>query len=531
MRYSYPILLILFILWMCIGIFPLECYETDGQEIILGCDIMYNEGWKLPPVYSYAYWMQPLCTILIVGIKHIIPVLTCEQIYCLLTVIASLFFLFGSISFARHITKASKTRILIAAMLLPEMYAIAMYPNTAIPAAACFVWALVFLTKKRYWQAAVLMCIAVLFRLDIVMVFPVILPLLWYEGKTFLRSFGISAIYGVIVVVASFFLFWIVGAQLLHTMDEYDLKNGLVFTQIALSVLGYYSLAYLILLPIGLCIIAANKQWKLILMIILPILLSHYFTMGSASKHFLYNSPFVIIAGVYALSWLEDLLKEKPVLKWACFVLVLLFMTVSIRKQNLNMPWLKENPLHQVGIATPIYQTQRASSEYTIGIGAGYQIITADENMLLTGHLFYSWYIHSIKNIIGDWRRQQLEVLQNAPTSNILAFEWGTLSPVAFELVKQQKQFHQIENMPEEYMFTISDSKQDLHFWRVPMYEDITDCQKILTDVDSLSKKFLKGDLYLVAGSNHYSTSHLMDDMVKMGKAEKKAETVYRMNR
>ena len=42
-RNTYPVLLVLFILWMCIGIFPLRCYETDGQEIILGCDIMYRD--------------------------------------------------------------------------------------------------------------------------------------------------------------------------------------------------------------------------------------------------------------------------------------------------------------------------------------------------------------------------------------------------------------------------------------------------------------------------------------------------------
>ena len=64
---TYPVLLTLFILWMCVGIFPLQCYETDGQEIILGCDIMYREGWSLPPVYSYAYRMQPLTTILVVA--------------------------------------------------------------------------------------------------------------------------------------------------------------------------------------------------------------------------------------------------------------------------------------------------------------------------------------------------------------------------------------------------------------------------------------------------------------------------------
>ena len=105
-EYSYQIILALFVLWMCIGIFPLQCYETDGQEIILGCDVMYRDGWTLPPVYSYEYRMQPLIMIVVVCLKHLMPFFTCEEIYCVLTVIAGLAFLLGSLSLARHITGA-----------------------------------------------------------------------------------------------------------------------------------------------------------------------------------------------------------------------------------------------------------------------------------------------------------------------------------------------------------------------------------------------------------------------------------------
>ena len=197
---TYPVLLTLFILWMCVGIFPLRCYETDGQEIILGCDIMYREGWSLPPVYSYAYRMQPLTTILVVALKHLMPFFTCEQIYCFLTALAALLFLFGSISFVRHITKASKSLILLAAMLLPEIYAIAMYPNTAIPAAACFIWAMVLIVRQRLWLASVLLIVSVLFRLDILAVFPAVLPLLLFEGNPLKRALGLSLGYGVFVM-------------------------------------------------------------------------------------------------------------------------------------------------------------------------------------------------------------------------------------------------------------------------------------------------------------------------------------------
>lgn len=68
--------------------------------------------------------------------KHTVPFLTCEQIYCLLTAVSSLIFLIGCIEFVRHITKGRRRDVLIAVMPIPEMYAIAMYPNSAIPAAA-----------------------------------------------------------------------------------------------------------------------------------------------------------------------------------------------------------------------------------------------------------------------------------------------------------------------------------------------------------------------------------------------------------
>jgi len=86
----YYILLALYALWMCCGIFPLVCYEGDSSHIIVGCTILYNEGVKISPTYSYAYDMQPLVSYVIVGLKHIVPYLTCENIYCLISAILKL---------------------------------------------------------------------------------------------------------------------------------------------------------------------------------------------------------------------------------------------------------------------------------------------------------------------------------------------------------------------------------------------------------------------------------------------------------
>lgn len=112
-KHAYSILFILFVLWMCVGIFPLVCYETDSQEVILGCDLLYYNGWKFPPIYCYEYRMQPLTVIMVVAFKHILSFLSCEQIYCLLAAISSFIFLIGSVEFIQHITPPTALRYLL----------------------------------------------------------------------------------------------------------------------------------------------------------------------------------------------------------------------------------------------------------------------------------------------------------------------------------------------------------------------------------------------------------------------------------
>ena len=528
----YVVLLTLFILWMCVGIFPLECYETDGQEITLGCDVMYREGWSLPPVYSYEYRMQPLMTVLLVALKHVLPFFTCEQIYCFTSAVLSLVFLFGCISFASHITQASKTMILIAAMLLPEMYAIAMYANTAIPAAACFIWALVLTSKERYWQAGLLLCLAVLFRLDVVTAYPAVLPLLLFDGKSWKRAICISAAYAVAVVVVCLFFFWLMNAEALNTFGSYQKWSGIITAgERIVAIVGFYSLAYFILLPVGVGVMVARKYWKELFLVLFPIVLTHYIfaSFGNASKHFLYIAPFVIIAGVRALSWLLDVVRHRPVLKWVSVVAVVLYMTVSVRKGNVNMPWIYENPLSKAGVVVPFCETERGGTSYSAGLGTGFQLTTGDEYMVLTGHLFYSWYINTIKQITGDWREQQKAVIDQAPTSNILTLEYGAYAPISSEYLTEHYRFSQLKDMPEKYRFTLSSPQRDLHFWRIVLWKPVSDSQQVAAFVDSLSADFLSGDAYILSAPNHYGASYFMDKLVPTGVLEKKADRLYKI--
>lgn len=532
-KHPYEMLLTLFVLWTCIGVFPLQCYETDGLEILLGCDVMYQNGWTLPPVYSYEYRMQPLTTIIVVGLKYLLPFLTCEQIYSLMTALFSLGFLLGCISLAKHVTKESKIAILVAAMLLPEMYAIAMYANTAIPSAALVVWACLLITRQRYWLSVVLLVVALLFRLDSIIVYPVILPLFYYEGKSLKQSLILSAVFAVAVVALTLPLFWLVGADVLTTYFAYERWSEIItLDQTLTAIFGFYSLSYVVLLPLGLYVISSKMRWRELFLVLLPILTVHIFyaEMGNASKHFLYCAPFAIIVGTRALVWLVQVVRVRPILKWVTLIVFVLYMTISIRPNRQDCSWVYNSELYNVGVAVPLSSVEVAGKSRLVGIGAGRQLITGDEFMLVTGHLFYSWYLHSIKAYIEQWRKEQKEVLDHAGTCNVLTFEWGISAAPAFELLSEGGyHFHRLENMPKWYRFTISDEGRDVHFWRVFLSAEETAAPYVSVWLKSFVKMTGKEDCYAIAAPDHYGVWHVLDELSETGKVEKVGGKIFKV--
>jgi hypothetical protein len=531
-RNPYPVLLTLFVVWTCIGVFPLLCYEPDGLEITLGCDILYREGWTLPPVYSYEYRMQPLTTILVVGLKHLLPFLSCEQIYSIITALFSLAFLLGCISFAKHVTKESKTVILVAAMLLPEMYAIAMYANTAIPSAALLTWAYMLIGRQRYWQSVLLLVIALLFRLDAIIVYPVILPLFFFEGKSFKQSIILSAIFGVAVVAISLPLFWLIGADVLSTFNGYERwSNIITWDQTVMAIFGFYSLTYVVLLPLGLYVVGRKKLWRELFLIVFPIFSVHLFyaEMGNASKHFLYCAPFAIMAGARALAWLAQVLRTRPVLRWAVIITAVLYLTISIRPNRQDCPWVYNSEFYNVGMVVPFGSVQVAGHDMVLGLGAGRQLLTGDEYMLVSGHLFYSWYIHSIKAYMEQWRKERKEALDHAGTCNVLIFEYSVSAPPSSEYLGEGYHFRQLENMPKRYRFTISGEGRDIHFWRVFLAGEENEAQYVSVWLKSLSKEFGEGEGYALAAPDHYGVWHVLDELSEKGTVEKLGGKLYKI--
>ena len=529
-RHAYAVSLALFAAWVCWGVFPLVSYETDSQELILGCDIMYAEGWSLPPAYSYEYRMHPLTIVLVVALRHLVPMLTCEQVYCLLSAFSAFVFFAGCLVFVRRVTGSGRMRILAAAMLLPEMYAIAMYPNSAIHAAACMVWAFVALMDggRKAWKLhpLLLLCIAPLFRVDVVAVYPAILPLFLFLGHSVKKSIILSAAYGVLVVSVALAAFWLLRADVLSSLGAYDEWNGRISRgQVLRAIFGFYSLAYVVLLPVGVYRLWRMRQFKMLLLVLLPVLSVHfvYRSMGCASKHFLYIAPFVIIAGVYGLSALQALVRRSSVLRWAAVVAVAAFLLVSVRVVPSSRPWFARDTMYTAGIVMPLCSVTVPSGTLSVAIGAGQYVPTEDEYMLATGHLFYPWYIHTHKEYLKRCTDENNAALDTVPSPTVLALSYASWAPV---LSKHLAEGYGIRLDSDYYGCTLTKDGRQLTFRKHELQEDDNSEQAFMDYVDSFCSGLDTGELYLLVNMPRYR--HYLDRLSNVKPMDKITENLYR---
>ena len=59
----------------------------------------------------------------------------------------------------------------------------------------------------------------------------------------------------------------------------------------------------------------------------------------------------------------------------------------------------------------------------------------------------------------------------------------------------------------------------------------LDDKQEVADYIDGVSPGFLDGDAYIISAPNHYGASYVMDELVAVGRLEKKAERLYRIKK
>ncbi len=429
---KYYFVVLLFILWTAIGAFPLICYEGDSQHIIAGMDLLCNNGFHLPPSYTYQYDMQPMVTVFIVAIKKVFPFLTCGQWYCLMSWIASWVFIISSIRLAEVITDVNKYAVLFAAFLLPEMYAIGMYANSAIFAAAIATTGFLCFATKKDIAGIILFCIAPTFRVDILLIYPVVFFILRWAGNDWEKAFVKSLVTALIVIVALVLFFYFLDANPFNSLGGLEIykDNGAYASKVKFAVFSFYTLVNIILVPIGIYFFCKDKKWLPLVIALFPMIFWHaiFHDFGSATKHFAYLSPFVIMLTSIALAKGWVAISNKCLLKYSIIIALALFLTMSLR-MDMNMKnkeWMNQ-PYSSAKMGPEINLVRLHKHNMTIGFGAGQLIPTSDEWMLCSGNLFYPFYIHTYKMRIKNILDSEHKYLTNVKGKHLYTFSWEGL--------------------------------------------------------------------------------------------------------
>lgn len=425
---GYYILLIAFCIWMGVGIFPLISYESDAMHIIAGANLLCENGFSLPPIYCYRYDMQPLSVIMIAGIHKLIPMLTCEHWYCLLTTVAAYIVIFLSVRFVRKLTRCNNMIALLALFFFPESYAIAMYPNTSIFALAFFLYAMCLILEGKNVLPLVLMCVAPLMREEIIAVYPVIIFLFLWRKDSLKRSMLLSTLFAVIAVLVCLSIYWLLNAMPTGTMDTYQYIQPRLVEKVKFTIYTFYTIVNFILIPIGLWVCIRKKQWLLLAIALLPMILVHYIYRyyAGATKHWLYLLPFVMVLAVYGWQVVVDACRRYRIMGITIILLLAIYLTVSVKINVADYPWY-DNPESvancEPSITLKTYDV--AGHKVKLGIGAGQLIPTTDEYMLLTGGIVYPFYIHNYKCRVRDELQDAVEVLKEYDRFNLAMFSWG----------------------------------------------------------------------------------------------------------
>lgn len=528
MKHTYYLLYTLYISWVLIGIFPLTCYESDSMHIIAGCDMMNQNSWHFPPEYSYQYDMQPLMTYIIVGLVKIIPAITCEEAYCILTAIAALLLSTLTIEIVHRLIHIHRIWILFGLFLLPESAAIAMYPNSAVFASLFFMGGIWFiLNNYPSYYSLLLLGIAPLCRIDILIVYPVIASILWWKGFSIKKCLTQSTYYAIGVVIIVGIGCLILKANPLKSFFSYSSFNEtMAYSSLVIyAVLAFYTVLGIILVPLGMISLGKQKEFKLIAIALLPMMLLHimFRNTGCASKHYLYLVPFVLILSSSALYHIYN--KYSSSVKSIFSICLILFLTLSVRAVLPQYEWI-ERP-GAAGKAGPLFsffQEKKTPFNISIGIGTGQLIPTADEYMLATGNLFYPIYIHKFKQNLINYKTNVETFLAGKNEYDLLVFSWQDEYHYHTQLMKQGFQISREKKHGDYAKTQYHTSKQHVTLYFEQIGEK--DIKRLNESISNHAKS--NRETYIITTRCDRTTSG-MEALLPQGHIERINERIYRI--
>lgn len=419
-KYAFTVCFILFIIWQLPGIVPFISYEGDAVSISMGCEYTYSHGWHTLGDEGYGYWMQPLAYILIVAIKHLLPSCGCEEIYSVVSSMSCVGCQLLIIVFAHRLMGLNKLAILFSLLLIPESYALGMYPNTTAIAVVFFMGGVCLIQRRNTFYAFVLLMIAPFVRLDVLMIYPVIPVIMSLSGCSWGRSISISLGFGMLLAIFILLFFPLLGADVFKTMTEYSRWNSIItYDKNLLAIIGFYGIINIFLVPIGYFVLCKKGRWEIVFLITIAVLLVHLFNFrfGNASKHFALLLPFVSILVAIGVEYF--IRTSNNVLSVVLGLAVFCYLFIGCR----FIDGVNSYPQARLNRYVPTLICLK-SGTLEICLGGGQPAMTADETMIFSGQFFYPWYVHNLKNENLSRQERLIQSLHDNPDDKMVIATW-----------------------------------------------------------------------------------------------------------
>lgn len=432
----FHLMFLLTVLWMLPGLFPLVSYEGDATSICYGSEFTAANGWHTLGQEGYGFWMQPLIYVVLVFFRVAFGA-PCEATYCIFSSCCAIALIYATVIFCARLTGLRKSLLLLAVLLIPESYALAMYPNSTAPAALLAVVGFIFLQRGRFVPATALLCIAPLFRLDAALIYCVVPFLVYLNSGSIRRTLKITALAALAVCTFVFASYALIGASVGTTFNEFMDWNGRITRVVHYTaIMGFYGLITLILMPVGIIGLIKSGNKVLILMVVTAVLIIHifYFSFGNTPKHYALLIPYVAVINGYGLKYLE----HKKILRCVYCLAIVALSLFGVYVFQGSTYWKSGTIIDDYVPKKQLFKitTSALPIVYTADfyLGPGRIIITPDEMYTLGGYLYYPYTIRKIKQKLVE----NIATLKNEALSldapNFLAVYWEEYARTKLEM-------------------------------------------------------------------------------------------------
>ncbi|MFO7524947.1 MAG: hypothetical protein R6W68_05800 [Ignavibacteriaceae bacterium] len=410
---QYSILVIIFC-YHLIGIFPITRFETDSIAIANACEEMIQSGKFEENVLGHSYHMQSGTYFLIVTVAKTSG-LSAFSSYSILTIIFAFIYWIFLFLLLRKITNAKPVLIIIILFLFQEIFILSYYANSAVIASAFWIAAFYILwTKNDNFSliiSALLLSLAMWFRVDAAFTFPSVFILLYMKNKNLKSAFLKSIILAVIVIPITLLLMQLMNANVAGFLGYTQYHGELFGTDLNIGIFdlfvikahaAYFTVLLVFMISFGLYTLFREKKIIPVLFLISGILFYYFLGINNAiaPKHLSYYTLFwcvVILSGLNSFNKFNPF-TEKVLVPFSIFLFVIQYI-IGIRIDIGSVPYQFDkystlNPFPTIFSMGSINHNKASIKNAEFVIGTGTKISTPDELSASSGLLFspVMWY-------------------------------------------------------------------------------------------------------------------------------------------